>query len=91
MLSGPQFGEAGGTLSCERGVGKEDLGQPESEGAALRSLPPYSPEFNPIEKCRAQVKQQLRYLKAHSAAAPPKGLSTLSPQNAANYHCGCDT
>jgi transposase len=66
----------------------------EQTGAALCYLPPYSPDFNPIEKCWAQVKQRLRALKARSVAtlqqALPEALSTVSSQNAANYfrHCG---
>jgi transposase len=66
----------------------------EQTGAALCYLPPYSPDFNPIEKCWAQVKQKLRALKTRSLAALqhalPEALSTVSSQNAANYfrHCG---
>jgi transposase len=66
----------------------------EQAGAALCYLPPYSPDFNPIEKCWAQIKQKLRALKARSVAALqqalPEALSTVSSQNAANYfrHCG---
>jgi len=63
-------------------------------GASLCYLPPYSPDFNPIEQCWAQVKQRLRKLKARSVAtlqrALPEALATLTPQNAANCfrHCG---
>jgi transposase len=32
-------------------------------------LPPYSPDFNPIEKCWSQVKQLLRAAKARSLEA----------------------
>jgi transposase len=63
-------------------------------GASLCYLPPYSPDFNPIEKCWAQVKQKLRTLKARSVTtlqhALDEALATLTPENAANYfrHCG---
>ena len=61
----------------------------ERTSAALCYLPPYSPDFNPIEKCWAQVKQKLRALKSRSVAALhqalPEALSTVSSQNAANY------
>jgi transposase len=63
-------------------------------GASLCYLPPYSPDFNPIEKCWAQMKQKLRALKARSVTtlqqALGQALATLTPQNAANYfrHCG---
>src|SRR5665213_587973 len=36
----------------------------EQTGASLCYLPPYSPDFNPIEKCWAQMKQKLRSLKS---------------------------
>jgi len=32
----------------------------QATGARLLYLPPYSPDFNPIEKCWAQLKQHLR-------------------------------
>jgi transposase len=63
-------------------------------GASLCYLPPYSPDFNPIEKCWAQMKQKLRTLKARSVVALQQGLSAaldnLTSQNVANYfrHCG---
>lgn len=38
----------------------------EAAGAEIRYLPPYSPDFNPIEMCWAQLKQQLRKIKARS-------------------------
>jgi transposase len=66
----------------------------EKAGASLCYLPPYSPDFNPIEKCWAQVKQKLRALKARSVTtlqqALDEALATLTPENAANYfrHCG---
>ena len=66
----------------------------EQTGASLCYLPPYSPDFNPIEKCWAQMKQKLRALKARSVItlqqALGEALATLTPQNAANYfrHCG---
>jgi transposase len=58
-------------------------------GATLCYLPPYSPDFNPIEKCWAQMKQKLRTLKARSVItlqhALAEALASLTPQNAANY------
>ena len=63
-------------------------------GASLLYLPPYSPDFNPIEKCWAQVKQRLRARKARSLPslqeALADALATLTPQNTAAYfqHCG---
>jgi transposase len=66
----------------------------ERAGASLCYLPPYSPDFNPIEKCWAQVKQKLRALKARSLTtlqqALDEALATLTPENVTNYfrHCG---
>ncbi len=66
----------------------------EQTGASLCYLPPYSPDFNPIEKCWAQVKQRLRTLKARSVDALqnalPEALATLQSSHTANYfhHCG---
>jgi transposase len=66
----------------------------ERTGAGLCYLPPYSPDFNPIEKCWAQMKQKLRALKARSLPALQNALSealaALSPAHATGYfrHCG---
>jgi len=66
----------------------------EATGAELRYLPPYSPDFNPIEPCWSVVKHRLRQLKARSLAALddaiPQALSLISPAIAANCfnHCG---
>ena len=63
-------------------------------GASVFYLPPYSPDFNPIEKCWAQVKQRLRTLKARSLPslqlALQDALGTLTAQNTNAYfqHCG---
>ena len=40
-----------------------------SVGARVLYLPPYSPDFNPIEACWFVVKQCLRKLKARSLSA----------------------
>jgi transposase len=66
----------------------------EDAGATLRYLPPYSPDFNPIEPCWSVVKQRLRQLKARSLdaldAAIPQALSLISPAIVQNCfrHCG---
>jgi transposase len=75
-------------------VVKDNLGAHKVDGvkeliqkasASLVYLPPYSPGFNPIEKCWAQVKQRLRTLKARSLSALhqalDEALGTLTPQN----------
>lgn len=48
----------------------------EATGARLLYLPPYSPDFNPIEKCWAQVKQHLRAAKARTLWALEHAIST---------------
>lgn len=66
----------------------------ENAGAELRYLPPYSPDFNPIEKCWSQIKQRLRATKARSLlalqASLDHALATVTPQNieACFRHCG---
>ena len=63
-------------------------------GAQLLYLPPYSSEFNPIEKCWAQAKQYLRAAKARTLPALEQAvtgaLAELTPDQAAAYfrHCG---
>lgn len=66
----------------------------EARGAALRYLPPYSPDLNPIEKCWSKVKQLLRGAKArHMVSLEPavtKAIAALTSQNtqACFRHCG---
>jgi len=45
-------------------------------GARLRYLPPYSPDFNPIERCWAQIKQFLRSARARTVAALELAVAT---------------
>lgn len=66
----------------------------ESRTAQLRYLPPYSPDFNPIESCWSKVKQFLRTAKARSLDALQQcldqALPTVTPENiqACFRHCG---
>jgi transposase len=66
----------------------------QATGAQLLYLPPYSPDFNPIEKCWAKIKQLLRGAKARSLPALETAigaaLSAVTPQNiqACFRHCG---
>ena len=63
-------------------------------GAELLYLPPYSPDFNPIEKCWSKLKQRLRSLKARTLdtlqTAIAQAIPDISPQNAHAWfnHCG---
>jgi len=66
----------------------------EATGAQLRYLPPYSPDFNPIEQCWGKVKQKLRSLKPRTVEALQQAISeaiaTITPDNASAWfaHCG---
>lgn len=79
-------------LSAHKVQGVRDLIQ--QTGAELRYLPPYSPDFNPIEMCWSKVKQLLRAAKARSMFTLEQGvadaLAAVTPQNthACFRHCG---
>lgn len=66
----------------------------EQSGAKLLYLPPYSPDFNPIEKCWSKVKQLLRATKARSIStlehALAEALAKVTAENiqACFRHCG---
>lgn len=66
----------------------------EATGATLRFLPPYSPDFNPIEQVFAKLKAFLRALKPRSFedvnAFVAHALHLFEPNECENYvrHCG---
>jgi transposase len=66
----------------------------EAAGAELLYLPPYSPDFNPIEQAWSKIKQQLRSAKARTLqsleAALTHALAQVTANNAAAWfaHCG---
>jgi transposase len=66
----------------------------EARGAELIYLPPYSPDFNPIEQAWSKIKQHLRSAKARllealeQAAAEAIGLITTENAVAWFRHCG---
>ena len=66
----------------------------EEAGCHLRFLPPYSPDFAPIEPAFAKVKQALRRVEARSfetlVAAIGQALDAVSPADARGFfaHCG---
>ena len=71
QVLGPQL-QSGDVVVMDNLAAHKVAGVRESiqgRGAELLYLPPYSPDFNPIEPCWAQVKQQLRAAKARSLAA----------------------
>ena len=74
-------------LAAHKVVGVRELIQ--ATGARLLYLPPHSPDFNPIEKCWAQIKQHLRAAKARTLPAlepaVTKALTALTPDQAKAY------
>lgn len=65
----------------------------ESRGAQLLYLPPYSPDFNPIEQAWSKLKQLLRGVKARVLdqlePAIAQAITAITPQNAHAFfrHC----
>ena len=61
----------------------------EAVGAALRFLPPYSPDLNPIENAFSKLKAMLRKAAArtvdHLWEAIARIIQTYSPQECSNY------
>lgn len=61
----------------------------EAAGAKLLYLPPYSPDFDPIEQVFAKLKNWLRKVKKRTVAtlwdAIGEALSLFSPQECSNY------
>jgi transposase len=66
----------------------------EAQGARLEFLPPYSPDFNPIELCWSKVKAALRAAKARTfealLEALTKALRSISLTDIHDWfaHCG---
>ena len=66
----------------------------EAKGARLEYLPPYSPDYNPIEKCWSKLKTYLRRVKARTRealeAALKEALLTVTAADARAWfaHCG---
>jgi transposase len=66
----------------------------ESAGAELRYLPPYSPDFNPIENMWSKVKGRLRSLATRTVEslhdAIGAALTTVTPRDCVGFfrHCG---
>ena len=79
-------------LAAHKVAGVQD--RVEAAGAEVLYLPPYSPDFNPIEPCWAQVKQLLRAAKARSLSTLEscldQALGAVTPRavQACFRHCG---
>jgi transposase len=65
----------------------------EAVGASVCFLPPYSPDFNPIEKAFAKLKSMLRRLAARTVEAIHAALEgfvhTVAPTECANFFAAC--
>jgi transposase len=65
----------------------------EHAGARIRFLPPYSPDFNPIEQVFAKLKAFLRALRPRTLdrviELVAKALHLFSPTECANYLRNC--
>jgi transposase len=66
----------------------------EASGASLLFLPPYSPDWSPIEPCWSKLKTDLRGAKARSTEALDEAVTaaidTITPNDARGWfeHCG---
>ncbi len=78
-------------LACHKGA--EIRQMIEAAGAELRFLPPYSPDFNPIEKLWSKVKAFLRAAKARGTEqlyqAVGTALEKVTPQDAHGWFASC--
>jgi transposase len=65
----------------------------ENCGASLRYLPPYSPDFNPIEKAFAKLKAYLRKIAARTVDAlwdaVADAIQTFTSAHCRNYFISC--
>jgi transposase len=71
---------------------KKPVRRLEQSGMHVRFLPPYSPDFNPIEKMWSKVKTALRAAKARAAAlndAIADALAAITPEDAAGWFASC--
>jgi transposase len=78
-------------LSSHKGVEVREM--IEATGAALWFLPPYSPDFNPIEKMWSKAKEILRVIKARCTeelyGAVGVALERVTPQDAVGWFESC--
>jgi DDE superfamily endonuclease len=70
--------------NCSIHKGKEIENLIEAAGAKLIYLPPYSPDFSPIENCWSKIKNLLRSLGARSYPDLAKAIETAFSQVSLN-------
>ena len=72
---------------------KEAIATIESAGAEVWFLPPYSPDFNPIERMWSKIKEFLRAAKARTCdallTAIANALKTITAQDAQGWFESC--
>jgi transposase len=65
----------------------------EAAGAAIRFLPPYSPDLNPIEKMWSKLKARLRTAEARTQPALIQAMAAalegVTRQDAMNWFASC--
>ncbi len=65
----------------------------EACGASVKFLPPYSPDFNPIEKMWSKIKNRLRGLSARTqdelSAAITQAFAAVTPKDAQGWFLSC--
>jgi len=79
-------------LSAHKGEAVREL--VEARGCELLFLPPYSPDYNPIEEAFSKIKVLLRKAEARTREAlieaMGKAISAVTPQDVRGFfeHCG---
>jgi transposase len=65
----------------------------EARGAQLRILPPYSPDFTPVEKCGAKVKEVIRSMSPRTVSAVidamGEGIGSVTSADARAWFTWC--
>ena len=82
-------GRNGADGQCAHAQGRRRREAIEAKGANVLYLPPYSPDFNPIEKPFSKIKSILERIAARTAealeAAVGEALQSFTPQECMNY------
>jgi transposase len=65
----------------------------EARGASVKFLPPYSPDYNPIEKMWSKIKTLLRGLAARTqqelSAAITRAFEAVTPEDVQGWFLSC--
>lgn len=70
-----------------------DISKFEARSINIKYLPPYSPDFNPIEKMWSKIKSSLREYRAATfdelSLAIQRGLNSVTPSDAKGWFASC--